>query len=179
MLSGFILYILMGEGCHMEGFHSVKRYSVLLSSLCTAQKLKANNAYIFLQAIFILNTENFINKARVYWNTKMRDPWVKALLTQLTPSSCMQLSCIYPFAYMDHGNLKCHVLFSKDHFQREIVICQIQLPYKIIANVTIRWNCCQVVYQLSSIIKHGLMIIFLFCLRKKKYFTSKSRLLFQ
>lgn len=69
---------------------------------------------------------------------------------------------------MDHGTLKCHVLFSKDHFQREIVICQIQLPYKIIANVTIRWNCCQVVYQLSRTIKHGLVIIFLFCLRKKK-----------
>lgn len=67
---------------------------------------------------------------------------------------------------MDHGTLKCHV-FSKDHFQREIVICQIQLPYKIIANVTIRLNCCQVVYQLSSTIKHGLVIIFLFCLRKK------------
>lgn len=89
MLFGFILYILMGEGCHMEGFHFVKRYSVLLSPLCTAQKLKANNAYIFLQAIFILNTENFINKAMGYWNTKMRDLRVKALLTKLTPSSCM------------------------------------------------------------------------------------------
>lgn len=41
---------------------------------------------------------------------------------------------------MDHGTLKCHVLFSKDHFQSKIVICQIQLPYKIITNVTIRWN---------------------------------------
>lgn len=50
----------------MEGFHFVKRYSVLLSSLCSAQKLKANNVYIFLEAIFILNTENFINKAMGY-----------------------------------------------------------------------------------------------------------------
>lgn len=52
MLFGFILYILMGEGRHMEGFHSVKRYSVLLSSLCTARKLKANNAYIFFASNF-------------------------------------------------------------------------------------------------------------------------------
>lgn len=50
----------------MEGFHFVKRYSALLSSLCSAQKLKANNVYIFLEAIFILNTENFINKAMGY-----------------------------------------------------------------------------------------------------------------
>jgi len=38
---------------------------------------------------------------------------------------------------MDHSFLKCRVLFSKDHFQREIVIFQIELAYKVIANVTV------------------------------------------
>lgn len=52
MLFGFILYILMGKGCHMEEFHFAKRYSVLLSSLCTAQKLKANNTYLFFASNF-------------------------------------------------------------------------------------------------------------------------------
>lgn len=102
----------------------------------TESKHKAYN--IFLQAIAVLNTENFINIAMGYRNTKVGELRVKALITQLMPSSCMQLSCIYWFTYMDHGSLKCHVLFSKDHFQREIVICQIQLAYKIIADVTIR-----------------------------------------
>lgn len=45
--------------------------------------------HIFLQAIVILNTENFINIAMGYRNTKVRDLSVKALLTQLMPSSCM------------------------------------------------------------------------------------------
>lgn len=138
--------------------------------------------HIFLQAIVILNTENFINVAMEYWSTKVRNLRVKALSTHLMPSSCtscMQLSCIYWFAYKDLGSLKCHVLFSKDHFQREILICQTQLAYKIIANVTVWWNCCQVVYKLSSTIKHGLVIIFLICFRKEIYLTSKSRLLFQ
>lgn len=140
---------------------------------------KHKACHIFLEAIVILNTENLINIAMGYRNTKVRDAWVKALLTRLMPSSCTQLSCIYWFAFVDHGSLKCRALFSKDHFQREIAICQIQLAYEIIANVTVWWNCCQVVYQLSSTIKHGLVIIFLFCLRKEMYLTSKSRLFFQ
>lgn len=88
-------------------------------------KHKAYN--IILQAIVILNIETFSNRVMGYRNSKVRDLSVKALLTELKPSSCMWLSYIYWFAYMDHGSLKCHVLFSKDHFQRETAICQIQL----------------------------------------------------
>lgn len=45
--------------------------------------------HIFLQAIVILNTENFINIAMGYRNTEVKDLRVKAPLTQLTSSSCM------------------------------------------------------------------------------------------
>jgi len=45
--------------------------------------------HIFLQVIVILNTENFINVAMGYRNTKARDLQVKVLLTQLTPPSCI------------------------------------------------------------------------------------------
>lgn len=82
---------------------------------CTTIESKHKDYHIFLQAIAILNTENSINIAMGYRNMKVRDVRVKAPLSQLMPSSCMQLSRIYWFAYMDHGSLKCHVLFSKAH----------------------------------------------------------------
>lgn len=52
-----------------------------------------HKTYIFLQAIVILNTENFINIAIGYRNTEVRYLRWKAPLAQLMPPSCMQSSC--------------------------------------------------------------------------------------
>lgn len=58
----------------MEGFHFVKRYSELVFPINHAQhgNESKHKAYIFLQAIVILNTENFINIAMGYRNTEVR-----------------------------------------------------------------------------------------------------------
>lgn len=69
--------------------------SYLLYKPHTTIESKHKAYHIFLQAIAILNTENFINIAMGYRSMKVRDVRVKPPLTQLMPSSCMQLSCIY------------------------------------------------------------------------------------